>query len=68
MNKDKRRRIINNIDDNITIWTKYGINSQGRGNNPSEIYEQQLVPAMFEPFARDLIQFCDIRRSDRILM
>ena len=66
MNKDKRR-IIDNIDDNITIWTKYGINSQGRGNNPSEIYEQHLVPAMFEPFARDLIQSCDIRRSDRIL-
>jgi ubiquinone/menaquinone biosynthesis C-methylase UbiE len=66
MNKDKRR-IINNIDDNITIWTKYGINSQGRDNNPSEIYEKHLVPAMFEPFARDLIQFCDIRRSDRIL-
>src|SRR5215211_7523134 len=67
MNKDKRRRIINNIDDNITIWNKYSINSKGRGNNPSEIYEQHLVPAMFEPFARDLIQFCDIRRSDRIL-
>ena len=66
MNKDKRR-IINNIDYNITIWTKYGINSQGRDNNPSEIYEKHLVPAMFEPFARDLIQFCDIRRSDRIL-
>ena len=27
MNKDKRR-IIDNIDDNITIWTKYGINSK----------------------------------------
>jgi SAM-dependent methyltransferase len=66
MNKDKRR-IIDNIDDNITIWTKYGINSQGRDNNPSEIYEQHLVPAMFEPFARDLIQSCDIRGSDRIL-
>ena len=33
----------------------------------AEIYEQHLVPAMFEPFARDLIRLCDIRRSDRIL-
>ena len=33
----------------------------------AEIYEQHLVPAMFEPFARDLIRLCNIRRSDRIL-
>ncbi|MFL6524345.1 MAG: class I SAM-dependent methyltransferase, partial [Nitrososphaera sp.] len=67
-NDEKRRRIIiNNTDNNTTIWDKYGITPQGRDNTPSEIYEQHLVPAMFEPFARDLVQLCDIRRSDRIL-
>jgi ubiquinone/menaquinone biosynthesis C-methylase UbiE len=69
MNNDKkrRRRIIHKIDDNTSIWTKYGINLQGRSNKAAEIYELHLVPAMFEPFTRDLIQLCDIRHSDRIL-
>ena len=69
MNHDKKRRIINNNDhDNNTIWSRYGINNEARNNTaPAEIYEQQLVPAMFEPFARDLIQLCDIRSSDKIL-
>ena len=69
-NNEKGRRIMNNIDYNInTIWTKYGVdNNEGRTNTATaEIYKQHLVPAMFEPFARDLIQLCDIRRSDRIL-
>src|ERR671923_2125206 len=62
--------MMNNINHDVsTIWTKYGVdnNEGGRNNTPAEIYEQRLVPAMFEPFARDLIQLCDIRRSDRIL-
>jgi ubiquinone/menaquinone biosynthesis C-methylase UbiE len=69
MNNDEKRRIINNIDhDNTTIWSKYGIDNQARNSTTAaEIYEQQLVPAMFEPFARHLIQLCNIRRSDRIL-
>jgi SAM-dependent methyltransferase len=68
MNNDEKRRIINNINDNTTtLWTKYGIDSQRRNNTAAEIYEQHLVPAMFEPFARDLIQLCHIRGSDRIL-
>lgn len=67
MNSDEKGRIINNFDDNTTIWTKYGVDNEGRDNTPAEIYEQHLVPAMFEPFARDLIQLCHIRRSDRIL-
>ncbi|MDQ4066593.1 MAG: hypothetical protein M3114_03285, partial [Thermoproteota archaeon] len=69
MDNNEKGRIMNNIDRNInTIWTKYGVDSnEGRINTPAEIYEQHLVPAMFEPFARDLIQLCDIRRSDRIL-
>src|ERR687894_2564545 len=69
MNNNEKRRIINNIDhDNTTIWSKYGIDNQARnGTATAEIYEQHLVPAMFEPFARHLIQLCNIRRSDRIL-
>lgn len=70
MNNDEKRRTINNINHNIsTIWIKYGVDSEGGRNNnaAAEIYEQHLVPAMFKPFARDLIQLCDIRRSDRIL-
>jgi ubiquinone/menaquinone biosynthesis C-methylase UbiE len=68
MNKEEKRRIINNIaHNNASIWTKYGVDNEGRNNTAAEIYEQHLVPAMFEPFARDLIQLCNIRRSDRIL-
>lgn len=69
MNNNEKRRIINNIDhDSTTIWSKYGIGNQARNSTAAaEIYEQHLVPAMFEPFARHLIQLCNIRRSDRIL-
>ncbi len=49
------------------MWTKYGVDDEGRNNTAPEMYEQHLVPAMFEPFARDLIHLCNIRRSDRIL-
>jgi SAM-dependent methyltransferase len=66
LNNDEKRRAINNIDDN-TIWAKYGIDDEGRNNTAAEMYEQYLVPAMFEPFARDLTHLCNIRRSDRIL-
>jgi ubiquinone/menaquinone biosynthesis C-methylase UbiE len=66
-NNNEKRRTINNINDNTTIWNKYGIDSEGRNHTAAEIYEQHLVPAMFEPFARDLIRLCDVRRSDRIL-
>jgi ubiquinone/menaquinone biosynthesis C-methylase UbiE len=62
-----KKEEIDNIDHNTTIWTKYGVDNEGRNNTAAEIYEQHLVPAMFEPFARDLIQLCNIRRSDRIL-
>ena len=67
MNNNEKRRTINNINDNTTIWNKYGTDNEGRNNTAAEIYEQRLVPAMFEPFARDLIRMCDIRRYDRIL-
>jgi ubiquinone/menaquinone biosynthesis C-methylase UbiE len=68
MNNNEKERTINNIDhDNTAIWTKYGVDYEGRNNIAAEIYEQYLVPAMFEPFARDLIQLCNIRGSDRIL-
>jgi ubiquinone/menaquinone biosynthesis C-methylase UbiE len=69
MNNDEKRRTTNDTDYNTsTIWTKYSVDSEGRRNNTAaEIYEQYLVPAIFEPFARDLIQSCDIRFSDRIL-
>jgi SAM-dependent methyltransferase len=64
---EEKRSAINNINDNTTMWTKYGVDDEGRNNTAPEMYEQQLVPAMFEPFARDLIHLCNIRRSDRIL-
>ena len=67
MNNDEKASIIKGSDDISTIWSKYSINSQQRDNTPAEIYEEHLVPAMFEPFARDLVQLCDIRYSDRIL-
>jgi ubiquinone/menaquinone biosynthesis C-methylase UbiE len=69
MNNDEKRRTTNDTDHNTsTIWTKYSVDSEGRRNNTAaEIYEHHLVPAMFEPFARDLIRLSDIRRSDRIL-
>ena len=73
MNNDEKRITTNsNIGHNnntSSIWTNYDIdnNEGGRTNTPAEIYEQHLVPVMFEPFVRDLIQLCDIRRYDRIL-
>jgi ubiquinone/menaquinone biosynthesis C-methylase UbiE len=70
MNNDEKRRTTttNNADHTTsTIWTKYGVDNERRNNTAAEIYEQYLVPAMFEPFARDLIQLCNIRPSDRIL-
>jgi len=67
MNNDEKRSAINNINDNTTMWTKYGVDDEGRNNTAAEMYEHRLVPAMFEPFARDLIHLCNIRRSDRIL-
>ena len=67
MINDEKRKAINNINDNTTIWTKYGVEDEGRNNTTAEMYEQHLVPAMFEPFARDLIHLCNIRRSDKIL-
>jgi ubiquinone/menaquinone biosynthesis C-methylase UbiE len=67
MNNDEKRRTINNTNHDTTIWTKYGVNYEGGNNTAAEIYEQHLVPAMFEPFARELIQLCNIGHSDRIL-
>jgi ubiquinone/menaquinone biosynthesis C-methylase UbiE len=69
MNNDEKRRTTTNNADHTTstIWTKYGVDNERRNNTAAEIYEQYLVPAMFEPFARDLIQLCNIRPSDRIL-
>jgi ubiquinone/menaquinone biosynthesis C-methylase UbiE len=67
MNNDEKRKAINNFNDNTTIWTKYGVEDEGRNNTTAEMYEQHLVLAMFEPFARDLIHLCNIRRSDKIL-
>jgi ubiquinone/menaquinone biosynthesis C-methylase UbiE len=68
MNNDEKIRTTKNTDDhNTTIWTKYGVDSRGRNSTAAELYEQHLVPSMFEPFARDLIQLCNIRHSDRIL-
>ncbi|MFL6483724.1 MAG: class I SAM-dependent methyltransferase [Nitrososphaera sp.] len=55
------------MNNDHTIWTRYGTDNEGRDNTPSEIYEQHLVPAMFEPFARDLIKLCNIKRYERIL-
>ncbi len=68
--KRRRRRKINNIDHDVnTIWTRYGVDSEGARskNKAAEIYERHLVLAMFKPLARDLIQSRNIRRSDRIL-
>lgn len=68
MNIDEKGRTIKNIDDNgSSIWTKYGIDHEASSNTPAEIYEQCLVPTMFEPFAKDLIQLCNVQPSDRIL-
>jgi ubiquinone/menaquinone biosynthesis C-methylase UbiE len=67
-NEEKRKTVFNNINyNNTTIWSKYGVDNQGRNNTAAVLYEQRLVPAMFEPFARDLIHSCNIRRSDMIL-
>ena len=67
-NEEKGKTVVNNINhNNTTIWSKYGVDNQGRNNTAAVLYEQCLVPAMFEPFARDLIHSCNIRRSDRIL-
>ncbi|MDQ3836194.1 MAG: methyltransferase domain-containing protein [Thermoproteota archaeon] len=57
----------NEMNNGSTLWTRYGASNEGRYNTPSEIYEQHLVPAMFEPFARDLIQLCNIKSYERIL-
>jgi len=68
MNNDEKRRTIDNVDDNIsTLWNKYGVDDEAINNTAAEIYERYLVPAMFEPFAKDLIQSCNIQRSNRIL-
>jgi ubiquinone/menaquinone biosynthesis C-methylase UbiE len=67
LNNGEKRRTINNINHDTTIWRKYGIDNEGRGNKSAEIYEQYLVPAMFEPFARDIIQLSNIRPTDKIL-
>jgi len=56
-----------NADRDNTIWTGYGVGNEASNNTPAEIYEQRLVPTMFEPFARDLIPLCNIDRSNRIL-
>ena len=67
-NEEKGKIVVNNVNhNNTTIWSKYDVDNQGRNNTAAELYEQRLVPAMFEPFARDLIHSCNIRRSDRIL-
>jgi ubiquinone/menaquinone biosynthesis C-methylase UbiE len=68
MNNDEKRRPINNADHNTSaIWTKYSADGEGRNTTAAETYEQYLVPVMFEPFARDLIQLSNIRSTDRIL-
>lgn len=68
MNIDEKGRTITNIGDNgSSIWTKYCIDHEASGNTPAEIYEQCLVPTMFEPFAKDLIQLCNVQPSDRLL-
>jgi hypothetical protein len=44
MNNDEKR-IINNFDDNTTIWTKYSVDNERRNNTHAEIYHRHLVPA-----------------------
>jgi hypothetical protein len=53
--KKIKKEQINNIHHNTTMWTKCGVDDIGRNNAAAKIYEQHLVPAIFEPFVRDQI-------------
>jgi len=33
----------------------------------AEMYERNMVPAIFEPFARDLLEFADLKKGENIL-
>lgn len=33
----------------------------------AEMYERNMVPAIFEPFARDLLEFADLKRGESVL-
>lgn len=42
---------------NSSVWTEYG------GGNAPKIYERHLVPTLFEPFAKDLIQLSNLEQA-----
>jgi ubiquinone/menaquinone biosynthesis C-methylase UbiE len=52
----------NNLDGNNSLWIRYG-----GSEDAARIYEDHLVPAMFGPFAVELIKLSFLEPSDKIL-
>ena len=44
-----------------------GVNQYVLGGTAAEMYERNMVPAIFEPFARDLLEFANLKAGDKVL-
>jgi len=43
------------------------LNPYTLGGSAAEMYEQNMVPAIFEPFANDLLDFADLKKGESVL-
>jgi len=45
----------------------HDLNQYTLSGSAAEMYERNMVPAIFEPFARDLLEFADLQKGESIL-
>ena len=52
---------------NVSTDTSRGLNQYALGGTAAEMYERNMVPAIFEPFAHDLMEFANLKTGEKIL-
>jgi ubiquinone/menaquinone biosynthesis C-methylase UbiE len=45
----------------------WGLNQYTLSGSAAEMYERNMVPAIFEPFANDLLEFADLKKGESVL-
>jgi 2-polyprenyl-3-methyl-5-hydroxy-6-metoxy-1,4-benzoquinol methylase len=44
-----------------------GLNQYALSGTAAEMYDRNMVPAIFEPFARDLLEFANLKAGEKVL-
>jgi SAM-dependent methyltransferase len=52
---------------NANTGTNRGLNQYALSGTAAEMYERNMVPAIFEPFARDLLEVANLKAGEKVL-